>query len=91
MVRPTPETLLEATVECKTYAVFRASTIYAVFYKDGPVNLCALEPPLVKKYCRIAFANPGHARNLAKKMNKLFGTTEFRVFELTPGMMVSEE
>jgi len=37
------------------------------------------------KYKKVSFSNPGHAHNLAKKLNKLFKTTDFAVVKLTAG------
>jgi hypothetical protein len=37
------------------------------------------------KYKKVSFSNPGHARNLAKKLNKLFDTNDFAVYRLTSG------
>jgi hypothetical protein len=31
------------------------------------------------------FSNPGHAHNLAKKLNRLFKTKDFAVYKLTTG------
>jgi hypothetical protein len=40
------------------------------------------------KYKKVSFSNPGHARNLAKKLNKLFKTADFAVFKLNAGERV---
>jgi hypothetical protein len=40
------------------------------------------------KYKKVSFSNPGHARNLAKKLNKLFKTTDFAVYKLNTGERV---
>ena len=40
------------------------------------------------KYKKVSFSNPGHARNLAKKLNKLFDTNDFTVYKLTDGERV---
>jgi hypothetical protein len=37
------------------------------------------------KYKKVSFSNPGHAHNLAKKLNRLFKTNDFSVFKLTGG------
>jgi 3'-phosphoadenosine 5'-phosphosulfate sulfotransferase (PAPS reductase)/FAD synthetase len=37
------------------------------------------------KYKKVSFSNPGHAHNLAKKLNKLFKTADFAVYKLTTG------
>ena len=40
------------------------------------------------KYKKVSFSNPGHAINLAKKMNKLFKSTEFTVVLLNKGKTI---
>lgn len=37
------------------------------------------------KYKKVSFSNPGHAINLAKKLNKVFATEDFKVYKLTDG------
>jgi hypothetical protein len=41
------------------------------------------------KYKKVSFSNPGHAHNLAKKLNKLFKTQDFSVYKLTDGEKIS--
>ena len=43
------------------------------------------------KYKKVSFSNPGHAHNLAKKLNDTFDCTDFSVYKLTAGELVSEE
>ncbi len=96
MSRPKPEILLEFTnpKNYKSEQVLKAEAIYAVFYKDAPVNLRSLNT-LVNypgpKYKKVSFSNPGHAHNLAKKMNDLFNTKDFEVYKLTQGETVTDE
>jgi hypothetical protein len=62
-----------------------------VFYKDQPFNLKSgsmVSSYPGPKYKKVSFSNPGHARNLAKKLNKLFKTTDFAVFKLNAGERV---
>jgi hypothetical protein len=40
------------------------------------------------KYPKVSFSNPGHAINLAKKLNSLFSTDEFEVVKLTQGEII---
>ena len=59
-----------------------------MFYQGKPFNLKS--GSLVAnypgpKYKKVSFSNPGHARNLAKILNKLFKTSEFEVYKLTTG------
>ena len=37
---------------------------------------------------KILKTNPGHAKNLAKKLNQVYKTTEFEVYQLTNGDIV---
>ena len=74
--------------------VLAAEGIWAVFYDGKPINLKSSS--LVAnypgpKYKKVSFSNPGHAFNLAKKLNTLFNTTEFTVVKLTQGETVSEK
>jgi len=94
--RPKPSVLLEYT-DPKTYKseqVLQATAIYAVFYDGKPINLRSLNILIDypgPKYKKISFSNPGHAFNLAEKLNKLFKTTKFEVFMLSQGMKITEE
>jgi hypothetical protein len=90
MSRPKPNILLEVTNKknYKTEQVLEADAIWAVFYKDKPVNLkttSIVAQDLGPKYKKVSFSNAGHAFNLAEKLNKLFKTTDFAVVKLTAG------
>lgn len=93
MSRPKPTVLLEFTNK-KSYKVEQildAEAIWAVFYNEKPFNLKTSS--LVSnypgpKYKKTAFSNPGHALNLAKKLNKLFKVEDFQVVKLTTGEIV---
>lgn len=95
MSRPKPTVLLNHT-DSKTYKseqILAAEAIYAVFYEGKPINLRSLNS-LVNypgpKYKKVSFSNPGHAFNLAEKLNALFKTDKFEVFKLTSGEKVNE-
>lgn len=96
MSRPKPNVLLEHA-DRKTYKleqVLEADAIWAVFYKGKPFNLKSsnmLTNYPGPKYKKVSFSNPGHAHNLAKKLNDLFNTTDFEVYELTTGKIVRPE
>ena len=96
MSRPKPNVLLEF-VDSKTYRaeqVLEAEAIWAVFYKDKPFNLKssnAITNYPGPKYKKTSFSNPGHAFNLAEKLNKTFNTQDFVVVRLTEGEFVLEE
>jgi hypothetical protein len=90
MSRPKPRILSEKT-DRQTYRseqVLAAEGIYAVFYDETPINLKAANL-LVQypgpKYRKVSFSNPGHAINLAKKLNVKFQTDKFSVVLLTQG------
>jgi len=96
MSRPKPKILLEH-IDKKTYKsdqVLAADAIWAVFYQGKPFNLKtqnSLSSFPGPKYKKVSFSNPGHAHNLAKKLNDLFNCDEFTVVKLTAGETVKEE
>jgi len=90
MSRPKPTVLLEITNKktYKTEQVLEADAIWAVFYKGQPFNLKSFNSLTSypgPKYKKVSFSNPGHAINLAKKLNLTFGTQDFQVVKLTQG------
>jgi hypothetical protein len=95
MSRPKPTVLLEF-INKKSYRseqVLDAEAIWAVFYQGKPFNLKssnALTNYPGPKYKKTSFSNPGHAHNLAKKLNDMFNTKEFSVVKLTQGETVEE-
>ena len=96
MSRPKPTVLLEY-VDNKTYRceqVLESDAIWAVFHQSKPFNLKssnALTNYPGPKYKKTSFSNPGHAFNLAEKLNKMFSTTDFTVVRLSEGERVEEE
>ena len=96
MSRPKPKVLLEYTNKknYKIEQVLESDAIWAVFFKGQPVNLKTSS--LVSsypgpKYKKVSFSNPGHAHNLATKLNKLFSCDDFKVYKLTTGEPVNEQ
>jgi len=90
MSRPKPNVIIEY-VNKNTYKsdqVLQSEGIWAVFYDDAPINL-KTHNILVSypgpKYKKVSFSNPGHAINLAKKLNTLFQTNKFSVVLLKQG------
>lgn len=96
MSRPKPTVLLEH-IDKKTYRaeqVLNAEAIWAVFYNGKPFNLKSLNSITNypgPKYKKVSFSNPGHAHNLAKKLNDMFNTSAFAVYRLTSGEIELEE
>jgi len=96
MSRPKPTVLLEY-IDKKTYRaeqVLDAEAIWAVFYDNKPFNLKSLNSITNypgPKYKKVSFSNPGHAHNLAKKLNDMFNTDKFSVYKLTDGELETEE
>ena len=93
MSRPKPKVLLEYTNK-KTYKseqILESEAIWAVFYKNEPFNLKSFNSLTSypgPKYKKTSFSNPGHALNLAKKLNLTFGTVDFQVVKLTAGTII---
>lgn len=90
MARPKPKVIVE-NVNKSTYRseqVVEADGIYAVFYENRPINLKTANILISypgPRYKKVAFSNPGHAVNLAKKLNDTHKTDKFTVVILTAG------
>jgi len=90
MSRPKPTVLLEHVNKAnyKSDQILNSEGIWAVFYDGQPINLktqnilVAYPGP---KYKKVSFSNPGHAINLAKKLNILFKSDKFTVVLLKAG------
>lgn len=96
MSRPKPQILLEITNKrsFKTDQVLEADAIWAVFYKDKPINLkttSIIAQQVGPKYKKVSFSNSGHAFNLAEKLNKQFNTLDFTVYKLVTGEKFLDE
>jgi len=90
MSRPKPNVLLEHVnkTNYKSDQILSSEGIWAVFYDGQPINL-KTQNMLVAypgpKYKKVSFSNPGHAINLAKKLNILFKCDKFTVVLLKAG------
>lgn len=90
MSRPKPTVLLDHVNKTtyKSEQVLNSEGIWAVFYDKSPINL-KTHNILVSypgpKYRKCSFSNPGHAINLAKKLNVLFRSDKFSVVLLRAG------
>lgn len=88
--RPKPTVLAELTNKStyKSEQVLASDGIWAVYYSNEPINL-KTSNMLVQypgpKYKKVSFSNPGHAINLAKKLNQQFKTDQFSVVLLKQG------
>ena len=96
MSRPKTKTLLQHTnnKSFKMEEILEASAIYAVFYKQKPINLktsSIVSNYPGPKYKKVSFSNPGHAFNLAQKLNTMFKCNDFAVYELSQGKQLKDE
>ena len=95
MSRPRPQILLEHVDDnMRAYQVCEADAIYAVCYKGRPVKIktqanIEIDYP-GPKYAKTSFPTPGHAFNLAERLNQKFATTDFSVVMMTAGRTISE-
>lgn len=93
MSRPKPTVLIEHTnkTNYKSEQILASEGIWAVFYDNLPINLKTANL-LVQypgpKYKKVSFSNPGHAKNLARKLNTQFKTDKFTVVLLRSGDQV---
>ena len=75
----------------KSDQILDSEGIWAVFFDNQPINLktqnilVAYPGP---KYKKVSFSNPGHAINLAKKLNTLFKSEKFSVVLLKAGDII---
>lgn len=95
MSRPQPEILMEAVnkTNWKAEQILRAEAIFSVFYNGQPINLRTLNKLTNypgPKYKKCSFSNPGHAFNLAARLNKVFATSDFQVIKLVSGEVIVE-
>jgi hypothetical protein len=96
MSRPRPQVLVEITNKetYKTEQVLASDGIWAVYFEERPINL-KTSNYLVQypgpKYKKVSFSNPGHAINLAKKLNEQFQTDKFSVVLLDKGKVIYPE
>jgi len=96
MSRPKPKVIMEIANKktFKTEQVLESEAIWAVFYKNKPINLktsSLINQQAGPKYRKISFSNPGHAFNLARKLNKNFNSSDFAVVKLIAGEKIVYE
>lgn len=93
MSRPKPNVLLEHVnkTNYKSDQILSSEGVWAVYFDQQPINLkthnmlVAYPGP---KYKKVSFSNPGHAINLAKKLNTQFKTDKFTVVLLKQGEQI---
>jgi hypothetical protein len=96
MSRPKPTIILEY-VDKNTFKleqILDCDAVWAVFYQGKPFNLkssSSISNYPVPKYKKTSFSNPGHAHNLAKRLNQMFKTKLFEVVKLTKGITVTPD
>jgi len=93
MSRTQPKVLLELVdkVTYKCDQIVEASGIWAVVFEGQPINLKSqhyLDNEATPKYKKTSFSNPGHARNLCRKLNSQFKTDKFTVIFMNTGTTV---
>jgi len=93
MSRPKPNVLTEITNKTtyQTEQLLASDGVWAVFYDTKPINLKIsnlLTQSPGPKYKKVSFSNPGHAINLARKLNTQFKTEKFSVVLLTQGAKI---
>jgi hypothetical protein len=83
--RPKPRVLVELTNKTtyKTEQVLASEGIWAVFFDNAPINLKTSN--MLQQFPGPKYKNPGHAINLARKLNNQFKTDKFSVVLLTAG------
>lgn len=96
MSRPKPIVLKEYTDKntYRTEQVLEAEAIWAVFYQGKPFNLKSFNSLTNQpgpKYKKTSFSNPGHAHNLAERLNTVWKTNEFKVVKFAHGDNIEHE
>jgi hypothetical protein len=92
MSRPKPQVLAEVTdKQYKSEQILASAGIWAVYFDNQPINIKTANSLISypgPKYKKVSFSNPGHAINLAKKLNVQFKTDKFSVMLLKEGQQV---
>jgi hypothetical protein len=96
MSRPKPTVLIEHVNKnnYKSEQILESEGIWAVLYDQQPINLKSgniLVNYPGPKYKKTSFSNPGHARNLCRKLNVQFKTDKFTVVFMNSGRVVNPD
>lgn len=94
MARPSP-TILEAKTDNTTgklTEVMKSQGVYFVTRRGVPIGMRVTNKfhESQAKYGKTSFTSPGHAYNLAEKLNKLYSTNLFEVHRVTSSQVVVE-
>ena len=82
MARPNPKVLLRHQDNESRFEVCEAQAIWAVFYKENPINLRSKTYTNKNfKYIKCTYSNKAHAFRLAEKLNRMFNCNDFNVKE----------
>ncbi len=87
-------TVLVEYIDKNTYKVDQvvaAAGVWSVFFDGQPINLKSshyLSSDIAPKYKKTSFSNPGHARNLCRKLNEQFKTDQFTVVFMNTGRVI---
>jgi hypothetical protein len=96
VARPAPHILLEHrnNEAHQIEHILEADAIYAVFYNNKPINLKTINFMVTNpgpRYKKTSFSNPGHAVNLAERLNEQYKTDLFTVHRLVQGELYVED
>lgn len=96
MSRPKPTVIFESQDDNNSaIQVCEADAVYAVTYQNKPIMLRKIMNVYQNypgpKYNKSSFTSPGHAFNLAERLNQMFNTTEFTVMIMQPGRVLNEK
>lgn len=94
MSRPKPKTVLRHVDSDRVETnVSYADAMWVVCYKGDPI--CVRRGPENNaypgyKYLKAAWPHPGHAFNMADRLNELFKSQDFTVWQMKPHRQITE-
>lgn len=94
MSRPQPTIVLRHVDSDRLETdVIYADSVWVVCYRDAPITV-RRGPEGNRypgfKYLKSAWPHPGHAHNMADRLNELFDTDEFTVWQMKPHKLIKE-
>jgi len=94
MARPKPKVLMaDLEPSGMMFEVCEADAVYSVYYQGRPIKIRRRDMTKKypnSKYNKVSFPEPGHAFNLAVRLNQRFNTLEFTVIRLSGGRIIEE-